>query len=108
MEGNDRQQANKDNITRPTNLENTTATSSANVVRTVEPQTERLPKQPLHAKLRRKNNVFVPNLDARFPVHVMAYAQAPPTQAKPVEAKHPGFRRDCSCGETVATAALSR
>ncbi|KAI8493075.1 hypothetical protein Bbelb_290790 [Branchiostoma belcheri] len=37
MEGNDRQQANKDNITRPTNLENTT--SSANVVRTVEPQT---------------------------------------------------------------------
>ncbi|KAI8516984.1 hypothetical protein Bbelb_055650 [Branchiostoma belcheri] len=30
MEGNDRQQANKDNITRPTNLENTTATSSAN------------------------------------------------------------------------------
>ncbi|KAI8483687.1 hypothetical protein Bbelb_386250 [Branchiostoma belcheri] len=29
MEGNDRQQANKDNITRPTNLENTT--SSANV-----------------------------------------------------------------------------
>ncbi|KAI8490230.1 hypothetical protein Bbelb_319680 [Branchiostoma belcheri] len=39
MEGNDRQQANKDNITRPTNLENTTATSSANVVRTVEPQT---------------------------------------------------------------------
>ncbi|KAI8484850.1 hypothetical protein Bbelb_374470 [Branchiostoma belcheri] len=36
MEGNDRQQANKDNITRPTNLENTT--SSANVVRTVEPQ----------------------------------------------------------------------
>ncbi|KAI8518834.1 hypothetical protein Bbelb_020910 [Branchiostoma belcheri] len=48
MEGNDRQQANKDNITRLTNLENTT--SSANVVRTVEPQTsmfapaERLPK----------------------------------------------------------------
>ncbi|KAI8483128.1 hypothetical protein Bbelb_391470 [Branchiostoma belcheri] len=37
MEGNDRQQANKDNITRPTNLENTTP--SANVVRTVEPQT---------------------------------------------------------------------
>ncbi|KAI8493277.1 hypothetical protein Bbelb_292810 [Branchiostoma belcheri] len=37
MEGNDRQQANKENITRPTNLENTT--SSANVVRTVEPQT---------------------------------------------------------------------
>ncbi|KAI8480370.1 hypothetical protein Bbelb_418760 [Branchiostoma belcheri] len=37
MEGNDRQQANKDNITRRTNLENTT--SSANVVRTVEPQT---------------------------------------------------------------------
>ncbi|KAI8496937.1 Carbohydrate sulfotransferase 10 [Branchiostoma belcheri] len=37
MEGNDRQQANKDNITRPTNLENTT--TSANVVRTVEPQT---------------------------------------------------------------------
>ncbi|KAI8484977.1 hypothetical protein Bbelb_373840 [Branchiostoma belcheri] len=37
MDGNDRQQANKDNITRPTNLENTT--SSANVVRTVEPQT---------------------------------------------------------------------
>ncbi|KAI8508282.1 hypothetical protein Bbelb_145220 [Branchiostoma belcheri] len=33
----DRQQANKDNIIRPTNLENTT--SSANVVRTVEPQT---------------------------------------------------------------------
>ncbi|KAI8518920.1 hypothetical protein Bbelb_021770 [Branchiostoma belcheri] len=31
MEGNDRQQANKDNIIRPTNLENTTATSSANV-----------------------------------------------------------------------------
>ncbi|KAI8488849.1 hypothetical protein Bbelb_333670 [Branchiostoma belcheri] len=40
MEGNDRQQANKDNITRPTNLENTT--SSANVVRTVEPQTSSL------------------------------------------------------------------
>ncbi|KAI8515736.1 hypothetical protein Bbelb_065490 [Branchiostoma belcheri] len=54
MEENDRQQANKDNITRP-NLENTTATSSANVVRTVEPQTtsmfasaERLPNQPYH------------------------------------------------------------
>ncbi|KAI8493270.1 hypothetical protein Bbelb_292740 [Branchiostoma belcheri] len=53
MEENDRQQANKDNITRPTNLENTTATTSANVVRTVEPQTmfasaERLPNQPYH------------------------------------------------------------
>ncbi|KAI8490568.1 hypothetical protein Bbelb_318360 [Branchiostoma belcheri] len=39
MEENDRQQANKDNITRPTNSENITATSSANVVRTVKPQT---------------------------------------------------------------------
>ncbi|KAI8500026.1 hypothetical protein Bbelb_223430 [Branchiostoma belcheri] len=51
MEGNDRQHANKHNITRPTNLENTT--SSANVVRTVEPQTsmfasaERLSKDSL-------------------------------------------------------------
>ncbi|KAI8516864.1 hypothetical protein Bbelb_054450 [Branchiostoma belcheri] len=35
MEGNDRQQANKDNITRPTNLENTT--SSANVDCIVDP-----------------------------------------------------------------------
>ncbi|KAI8492240.1 hypothetical protein Bbelb_301370 [Branchiostoma belcheri] len=39
MEGNDRQQANKDNITRPTNLENTTSSAIKNVVRTVEPQT---------------------------------------------------------------------
>ncbi|KAI8519257.1 hypothetical protein Bbelb_025140 [Branchiostoma belcheri] len=55
MKGNDRQQANKDNITRPTNLENTT--SSANVVRTVEPQTsmfasaERLSKNIPHGEL---------------------------------------------------------
>ncbi|KAI8499836.1 hypothetical protein Bbelb_221530 [Branchiostoma belcheri] len=53
MEGNDRQQANKDNITRPTNLENTTATSSANVVRTVEPQT-------MFASAERLSNEYVP------------------------------------------------
>ncbi|KAI8490938.1 hypothetical protein Bbelb_313570 [Branchiostoma belcheri] len=46
---------------------------------------------------------------ARFHRPRLAYAQAPhPTPAKPVEARHSGFRRDCSCGETVATAALSR
>ncbi|KAI8516616.1 hypothetical protein Bbelb_051970 [Branchiostoma belcheri] len=34
--------------------------------------------------------------------------RSPTTPAKPVEAKHSGFRRDCSCGETVASAALRR
>ncbi|KAI8486102.1 hypothetical protein Bbelb_362020 [Branchiostoma belcheri] len=45
---------------------------------------------------------------ARFHSPRLAYAQAPPPPAKPVEARNPGFRRDCSCGETVAAAALSR
>ncbi|KAI8493963.1 hypothetical protein Bbelb_283100 [Branchiostoma belcheri] len=43
----------------------------------------------------------------RFPATSCA-RRSPTTPAKPVEAKHSGFRRDCSCGETVASAALRR
>ncbi|KAI8516524.1 hypothetical protein Bbelb_051050 [Branchiostoma belcheri] len=43
----------------------------------------------------------------RFPATSCA-RRSPTTPAKPVEAKHFGFRRDCSCGETVASAALRR
>ncbi|KAI8494037.1 hypothetical protein Bbelb_283840 [Branchiostoma belcheri] len=43
----------------------------------------------------------------RFPATSCA-RRSPTTPAKPVEPKHFGVRWDCSCGETVASAALRR
>ncbi|KAI8493738.1 hypothetical protein Bbelb_286590 [Branchiostoma belcheri] len=70
MEGNDRQQANKDNITRPTHLENTT--SSANVVRTVEPQTSICALSTRQKKTSRPRGSFKGKQDQRARVRILS------------------------------------